>query len=55
MDNTTDSTKFVSFDKYCEKCEFYTTSATHDPCNDCLGIGAREGTEVPEYFKEKEK
>lgn len=54
MDND-NSTKFVAFDKYCGDCKFATKSATSDPCNDCLNVGAREGTEVPEYFEKKER
>lgn len=53
MDNE-DSKKFVRFDKYCEKCKYAKKSPTNDPCNDCLGIGAREGTEKPQYYEEKE-
>ena len=52
--NDNDSTKFVSFEKYCNTCKYQKTPATHDPCNDCLAVGAREGTEVPENWKEKE-
>lgn len=50
-----DSTKFVAFDKYCKDCKYENTSATNDPCNDCLATGAREGTEKPVEFVEKEK
>lgn len=49
-----DNTKFVAFDKYCEKCKYEKRSATNDPCNTCLETGARDGTEVPTEYKEKE-
>lgn len=49
-----DNYKFVAFDKYCNTCKYKDTSPTHDPCNDCLGVGAREGTEVPQEYKKKE-
>ena len=49
------NTKFVAFEKYCEKCKHAEASPTADPCNDCLSIGGRDGTEKPEYFEEKEK
>ena len=55
MDSQSDSTKFVAFDQYCPTCKYSETSATHDPCNDCLAIGGRDGTDKPEYYKEKEK
>ena len=54
MDND-DNTKFVAFDKYCGSCKYRNTSATHDPCNECLNVGGRPGTEVPLYFEEAEK
>ena len=48
------SKKFVRFDKYCDSCKYAKKSPTDDPCNDCLGIGAREETEKPQYYEKKE-
>ena len=53
MDND-DNTKFVAFDKYCKKCKYSDRPAVGDPCNACLSVGGRVGTEVPECFEEKE-
>lgn len=50
----TGNTKFVNFEKYCQMCKYSDTSPTADPCNDCLAVGAREGTEEPVEFKENE-
>lgn len=44
--------KFVEFDKYCQKCRNKGTSATADPCNECLTVPAREGTRKPIKFEE---
>ena len=49
-----DNYKFVAFEKYCPKCEYEKRSSVQDPCNNCLATGAREGTEKPTEFKEKE-
>ncbi|MDT3386451.1 MAG: hypothetical protein LIR46_01585 [Bacteroidota bacterium] len=54
MDTDNSNTKFVAFDKYCDKCEFHDKDPAHDPCNDCLAVGGREGTDVPINYKEKE-
>ncbi len=47
--------KFVNFFEYCKRCENEKKSASDDPCNACLGVAARDNSEKPEYFKEKEK
>lgn len=47
--------KEVRFDIYCKKCEFWNTSASNDPCNDCLGDPSNEGSHVPKYFKQKKQ
>lgn len=44
--------KFVRFDLYCSSCENKNLPECDDPCNECLGIPAREGTAEPEYYKE---
>ena len=42
----------VRFDIYCKKCEFYSTSASNDPCNDCLGHPYNEDSHTPVRFKQ---
>lgn len=54
MDET-NSTKFVDFETYCPKCEHWELKATQDPCDECLTLGAQQGTSRPLYFKEKQK
>ena len=44
--------KQVRFDKYCKLCRWDEKKEAYDPCNNCLEIGMREGTEKPEYFEE---
>ena len=44
--------KEVRFDKYCKKCQFDKLKKGFDPCNTCLDVAMREGTEKPEYFEE---
>ena len=58
-----DSTKFVNFAKWCDKCvrshvsEYPKTpeeSKEYDICNECLTDGARlDGSEKPTKFEEK--
>lgn len=45
--------KFVNFEKYCARCVYRRKHDYESPCNECLEVGARIGTEVPEEFKEK--
>ena len=52
--------KEVRFDKWCKSCKHreidvanVDISKTTEPCNSCLEIGMREGTEKPEYWEEK--
>lgn len=45
--------KIVKFDEYCDKCENKDVEETKDPCNYCLSVPVREGTRMPEKFKEK--
>lgn len=47
--------KIVKFDVYCLKCKYNKLDERLDPCNECLDYGAREGTEVPMKFEEKDK
>lgn len=47
--------KEVYFDVYCKKCKHFEKKGHEDPCNECLTIGAREGTHKPEKFEEKEE
>lgn len=48
-----DNMKFVEFNKYCPTCKHYDTLEVKDPCNDCLAVGAREGSEIPEKYDKK--
>ena len=53
--------KEVRFDKYCKTCKHYAhkfpnedfSFEAQEPCNTCLEVGMREGTEKPEYLEEK--
>lgn len=52
--------KEVRFDKWCSLCkhlaintEDVDVTKTTEPCNICLEIGMREGTEKPEYWEKK--
>lgn len=52
--------KMVRFDKWCKTCKHQAInvdnvdiSKSTEPCNTCLEIGAREGTEKPEYWEKK--
>ena len=42
----------VRFDKYCETCKYKDLDEVKDPCNNCLAVGMREETEVPEFYEE---
>ena len=46
--------KEVRFDIWCPVCEHCDLDEKYTPCNECLEVGMREGTEKPEKFKEKE-
>lgn len=54
MEETGGNTKFVNFSKYCPICKWADKSPTKDPCNDCLAVGGRQGTEKPVNFEEEE-
>jgi len=43
--------KEVRYDIYCKKCEFYSKSASCEPCNTCLGTPDNEGSHTPVKFK----
>lgn len=45
--------KEVDFKTYCKKCKYRDIKEKMDPCNDCLEVGMREGTNKPEHFEEK--
>lgn len=47
--------KFVAFEAYCKKCKYEELDGWKDPCNECLTVGGREGTEKPLKFEEKEE
>ena len=44
-------TKEVRFDIYCKSCKYWATSASNDPCNDCLGHPSNGVSHVPIYYK----
>ena len=44
--------KEVDFKHYCQKCKYRDLQEKMDPCNECLEVGMREGTNKPEYFTE---
>lgn len=45
-------TKFVDFEKYCKDCKFKDKSENEEPCNECLGVPARQYSHKPIKFKE---
>ena len=47
--------KIVKYDVYCPKCKYEKLDERLDPCNECLDYGAREGTEIPMKFEEKDE
>ena len=47
--------KFVEFSIYCPRCKHRNLNEAQDPCNECLEIGAREDTHVPEYWEAENK
>jgi hypothetical protein len=49
------NSKFVSFEAYCKKCKYEKLDGWKDPCNECLKVGGRYGTQKPEKFEEKEE
>lgn len=46
-----DNMKEVRYDKYCNRCK-YDSTEKGEPCNECLEVFAREGTEKPLNFEE---
>jgi len=46
------SFKEVAFALYCPKCEYKELEGYKSPCNECLEVPARPGTNVPEEYKE---
>ena len=47
--------KFVRFDLYCTTCVFEKKTANQEPCDTCLTVPAREFSQKPECYEEKEK
>lgn len=45
----------VDFKTYCEKCIHREKKDFEDPCNECLEVGMRESTRVPEQYSEAPK
>ncbi len=48
-----DDLMFVDFEKYCNSCKHKDLDERKDPCNECLGVPARQGTEKPEKWEIK--
>lgn len=48
MDN---SYKEVRFDKYCQSCVHRDLVGSSEPCNSCIAMPMRYGTEVPYKYK----
>ena len=44
--------KEVRFDIWCQKCRHRNKNEAQDPCNECLEVGMREGSEKPENWEE---
>lgn len=44
--------KFVRFDEFCLKCQFWGLNPGEDPCNDCLNHPVNLHSRVPTEFKE---
>lgn len=42
----------VDFKTYCETCKYRAKEEFEDPCNECLEVGMRENTRVPEKYVE---
>lgn len=47
-----DNLRFVDF-TFCNTCIRKDLSEEKEPCNSCLEIGAREGTEKPLHYEKK--
>lgn len=47
--------KEVSFALYCKKCINNELEGYKSPCNECLDVPMREGTNVPEKYEANEK
>jgi hypothetical protein len=42
----------VDFKTYCAKCKYRDKKEFEDPCNECMEVGMREQTRVPEKYVE---
>jgi len=49
-----DDVKFVNFYKYCSSCKHKELKDYEDPCNECLDNPARDQTEKPIHWEEKD-
>lgn len=45
--------KIIKYNEWCHKCKYQNTSATEEPCNECLTECARYQNSKPLKFKEK--
>ena len=47
-------TKLVNFAQHCKDCEYLDTAMYDDPCHECLSTPARDHSQKPLHFKERE-
>ena len=45
------SNKLVNFGRFCSLCVEKDTEITKEPCNSCMEVNCRYGTEQPDRFK----
>lgn len=45
------SEKEVYFNEYCNRCIYYSTAESMDPCDECLSQPVNEDSHKPLYFK----
>ena len=47
--------KFVDFKMYCPRCKYRNRDENQKPCCDCMEVGARENSHVPECWEGEQK
>lgn len=47
--------KEVRFDYFCNICKYNDVKEVRNPCNECLEVGMRDGTNVPIKYEERKK
>ena len=45
----------VDFETYCKTCAYEKTDEAEKPCDECVGVPARENSRKPVNWKEKSK